>query len=75
MVARIVEAVEPHVQWHGRANRELRSCPNALQWLLKQHEGDYMAHLREVKERITDVGVLQRFLYISQWVAKSIAFL
>ena len=30
-VASIVEAVEPHVQWHGKANRELRSCPKALQ--------------------------------------------
>ena len=75
MVASIVEAVEPHVQWHGNANRELRSCPKALQWMLKQAECDCMEHLLPVKQRMNDVGVLQRFICISQCVAQSVAFL
>ena len=75
MVATIVEAVEPHVQWHGNANRELRSCPKALQWMLKQAEGDYMEHLRLVKHRMEDVGVLQRSICTSQCVSKSFVIL
>ena len=69
MVATIVEVVQPHVQWHGNANRELRSCPKALQWMLKQAEGDYMEQLQLVKERMDDVGVLQRSICISQCVS------
>ena len=71
MVASIVEVVEPHVTWHGTANRELRSCPKALEWLLGQAEGAYMDHLRLVKDRMENVGVLQRFICTSQCVSKS----
>ena len=71
MVATMVEVVEPHVTWHGTANRELRSCPKALEWLLGQAEGAYMDHLRLVKDRMEDVGVLQRFICTSQCVSKS----
>ena len=66
MVATSVEVVQPHVQWHGNANREWRSCPKALQCMLKTAEGDYMEHLHRVKQRMNDVGVVQRFICISQ---------
>ena len=62
MVAFVIEVMEPHVQWHGKANKELRSCPKALQWKPNQKEGDYMEHLHQVKDRMADAGVLQRFI-------------
>ena len=60
IVSAIVEAAHHHVEWHGAANRELRSCPDALTFLLRQAEGDFMKHLQDVKNRLGDVDALER---------------
>ena len=58
LCAIVVACTEPVDSWHSTQNKALRSEAESIKWVVKQLEGDFWKHCRDILGTMRDVKVL-----------------